>query len=66
MPMELKYKVKKEYLWVEFSGKRTPGKEVEEAIDIWKKVADLCEKNNLKRIMVISKVEGRLPALSFL
>ncbi len=51
MPIQLTYKVYENFLKVEFSGKRTAGKQVEESIRIWKEVVDLCEKEKLNSIM---------------
>jgi len=64
MPLKLKHKVFGEYLWVEFTGNRTSGQEVEEGINAWKQVADIAKMENQNRIMVISKVRGRLPIVS--
>ena len=51
-------------MWIEFTGNRTPGNEIQEGIVAWKKVAYLAKELNRTRIMVISKVIGRLPAIS--
>ncbi len=64
MSLKLKHKAFKDYLRVEFNGNRTPGQEVEEGIATWKQVADIARKVKLNRIMVVSKVKGRLPAVS--
>lgn len=64
MSLKVKHKVFQDYLWIEFTGNRTPGNEIEEGIATWKKVADLAKELNRNRLMVVSKVVGRLPALS--
>ncbi len=64
MPLKLKYRVFEAYLWVEFTGHRTSGQEVEEGIKTWKQVADIARKENQNRIMVVTKVKGRLPIVS--
>ncbi len=64
MSLKLKHKAFDNYLRVEFNGKRTPGQEVEEGIASWKQVADIARKVKLNRIMVVSKVKGRLPTVS--
>ena len=64
MSLKLKHKAFGNYLRVEFNGKRTPGQEVEEGITSWKQVADNARKVELNRIMAVSKVKGRLPAVS--
>ncbi len=62
--LKLKHKAFDNYLRVEFNGKRAPGQEVVEGIATWKQVADIARKVELNRIMVVSKVKGRLPAVS--
>jgi len=64
MSIQLKHKVFKDYLRVEFNGVRTPGQELEEGIAAWKQVADMARSTNLNRIMVVSRVKGRLPVES--
>ncbi|MBT8308377.1 MAG: hypothetical protein KJN85_15665 [Maribacter sp.] len=64
MSLKVKHRVFQDYLWIEFTGNRTPGNEIEEGIATWKKVADLAKELNRNRLMVVSKVVGRLPALS--
>ncbi|NND79181.1 MAG: hypothetical protein HKN53_04725 [Maribacter sp.] len=64
MSIAIKHKVFKDFLRVEFKGKRTPGEELEEGIAAWKQVADMARNTNLNRIMVVSRVKGRLPAES--
>jgi len=64
MSIQLKNQVFEDYLRIEFSGKRTQGKELEEGIGAWKQVANIARKAHKNRIMVISKVIGRLPAVS--
>jgi len=64
MSLKLKHKAFENYLRVEFNGKRTSGQEVEEGIASWKQVADNARNVKLNRIMGISKVKGRLPAVS--
>lgn len=64
MSLKLKHKTFEDYLRVEFNGKRTAGQELEEGIATWKQVAYIARKVKLNRIMVVSKVKGRLPAVS--
>ncbi|MBT8298828.1 MAG: hypothetical protein KJO52_10875 [Maribacter sp.] len=64
MSIAIKHKVFKDFLRVEFKGKRTPGEELEEGIAAWKQVADMARSTNLNRIMVVSRVKGRLPVES--
>lgn len=61
MPVELNHQIENRYLKVELYGERTEGNEAEEGIGIWKKTTDLCEALKLNRILVHSKIEGRLP-----
>ncbi len=64
MSLKIKHNVFEDYLWIEFSGNRTPGKEVEEGIGAWKQVASIAKKVNQSRMIVVSKVIGRLPVVS--
>ncbi|NNK75568.1 MAG: hypothetical protein HKP42_05835 [Maribacter sp.] len=64
MSIAIKHKVFKDFLRVEFKGKRTPGEELEEGIAAWKQVADIARSTSLNRIMVVSRVKGRLPVES--
>lgn len=61
MPLKLKHSLNRDYLKVEILGQRTPGNEVAESKEIWKKVADLLREQEQSHILTIMKVEGRLP-----
>jgi hypothetical protein len=52
------------YIRVEVSGKRIPGKETDDAIRVWASVAETCRKKNITRILAINNIPGRLPALA--
>ncbi|MDX1314009.1 MAG: hypothetical protein R3356_00790 [Eudoraea sp.] len=64
MPLILKHSLNRDYLKIEILGKRTPGNEVSESKELWKKVADLLKVAKRDRILAIMKVEGRLPMSS--
>ena len=61
MPIQLEHKVFDNYLKVDITGIRTPGSEGQEMIEIWSRIAKLCEKSNCSKILAIMKIFGRLP-----
>ncbi len=59
MPYTLKYKVLNTHLAVKINGSRVPGKEVEEGVSRWSKVAQICEKEGHDHILVIMDLNGK-------
>ena len=62
MPYELSIQEKENYIRVEVSGQRTPGHEVEDAITVWSRVAEVCNAKQMDRVLSIYNLTGRLPA----
>ena len=63
MSLEISIQEFPDYLRVELSGARTSGREKEDAIDIWRQVIEACQTSGVNRILVISRVSGRIPTL---
>jgi hypothetical protein len=62
MPYEFSIQETENYIRVEVSGQRTPGSEVEDAIIVWSRVAEVCNAKQMDRILGIHNLTGRLPA----
>ncbi len=63
MPYDIAIKAKGNYIRLEASGNRIPGKEVEDIIDVWSQVVDKCKENGISLILAIFKLNGRVPVL---
>jgi len=50
-----------DYLRVDVSGECLPGREVEDSIGVWKKVAEVCREKGLARILAVCDIPGKLP-----
>lgn len=61
MPYRAEIQENPDYIRVEISGERRPGKEAEDFFDIWPPVADLCEKTRIQRILLVLRLAGRVP-----
>ncbi len=61
MSLKLKQKQFRTHLRVEISGVRTPGSEVKESLEIWKQIAELCNRSDHTKVLAIMKLTGRLP-----
>ncbi|WP_282054452.1 hypothetical protein [Maribacter luteus] len=64
MPVELTPRLQKDHLKIVLTGQRTLGQEGQEGIRIWTEITRLCEASNMNRILVRSKIEGRIPPSS--
>src|SRR5208283_1592199 len=64
MPYERIIKENQDHIRVEVSGNWTPGKELDDAIDVLAPVADICHKKNINYILAIWNVPGHIPALT--
>lgn len=63
MSLEINIQELPEYIRVEVSGSRTRGKEMEEAVDLWKQVVEVCQASGRDRILFITMATGRIPTL---
>ena len=63
MPYKVNIEDKKNYLRIEISGDRSPGQEATESKAFWSQVAELCSEKNVDKILTISTLTGRLPAM---
>jgi len=50
-----------DYVSIEMSGIRVDGQEVDQAIQVWQKMSEICEENDIKKILAISRITGSLP-----
>ncbi len=62
MPYESTFEPFEHYARVEISGERRPGHEVADAIDGGRKISAVCRSHGVKKLLVIFKMTGRLPA----
>jgi len=62
MPYETAFEILDDYIRAEVSGDRRPGHEVADAIHSGRQVSAACKKHGVKRLLVIFKMTGRLPA----
>jgi predicted fused transcriptional regulator/phosphomethylpyrimidine kinase len=62
MPYELSIQEKENYIRVDVSGQRTPGHEIEDAISVWSRVAEVLNEKQIDRVLAIYNLTGRLPA----
>lgn len=60
MSYNITIKEKGNHIRVEVTGKRIPGKEVEDAGIIWSQVSEICRTKNIDKILLVSKVTGPL------
>lgn len=63
MALEVSIQECKDHIRVEVSGERTSGNEKEDAINLWTQVVEVCRKSEVKKILVISTLTGRVPAV---
>lgn len=64
MSYNITVKEKGNHIRVEVTGKRIPGKEVEDAGIIWSQVSEICRTKNIDKILLVSKVTGPLSFLA--
>jgi hypothetical protein len=62
MPYETAIEILDDYIRVEISGDRRPGHEVADAIHSGRQMSAACKKHGVRRVLVIFKLTGRLPA----
>jgi len=61
MPLQLSHKNHKDHMEIITAGIRTPGKEMSELQQVWKKVFSIAEKHGQLQILAHIKEEGRWP-----
>jgi len=64
MPYEFVIQENQDHIRVEVSGDWTPGKELEDAIDVLTQVADICHKKGINCILAIWDVPGHIPQIN--
>ena len=64
MPYECYIKHLPEYFRVDVTGNWTPGKELEDALAVWKQVAEVYQKSNVSKVLSVWDVPGHLPTMS--
>jgi hypothetical protein len=64
MPYECVIQENQDHIRAEVSGAWTPGKELDDAIDVLAQAADICHKKGIYCILVMVDVPGRLPPLT--
>jgi hypothetical protein len=64
MPHKLIFQKNPDHVRVEVSGESTPGKEMNEVVDILKQATEICHKEGIKRILAIFDVPGKLPSMA--
>jgi hypothetical protein len=60
MNMAYDYKIedKQQYIRVEISGMRRPGKQVKDIVPIWSEVTQTCKEKNIHKLLAILKLTG--------
>ena len=61
MPYDVKIEEKEEYLRVEVEGTRIIGREVDDSIDVWIQIAEICKTKNINYILAILNITGKMP-----
>ena len=64
MPTVHRIDNKQDFLRLEVSGQWTPGKEAREATAIFSKLAAMCRKTGICRIIKVFHIPGRLPTMA--
>jgi len=62
MPYEFQLQVHEGYLRVEVSGARTPGQEVNDAIQTGQQISEAVRSSGVRKVLAIFRMTGRLPA----
>jgi hypothetical protein len=62
MPYDLCIEEKDNYIRVEASGNRVPGRLAEDAIQLWAKVSEHCRVKNISNILAIYNISGNIPS----
>ena len=53
-----------DYLRMDVAGNYSPGMEVEEAKEFYAQAFELCRKNNVRRLLAVFDMPGRIPTMS--
>jgi hypothetical protein len=64
MPYDFTIHNKGDHIRAEISGKRIRNKEVEDMVRVLFHVTDFCRKEGISRILIISSLTGRIPAIA--
>ena len=63
MSLEINIREFKDYIRVDVSGTRTRGKEMEEALELMKRIVEVCRASGIYRVLSVSRVSGQIPTL---
>ena len=64
MPYNTTFKENVDHLRVEVIGKRVQGSEVDDSIDVWTQVAEICKAKNINHILAILRITGKMPTMA--
>lgn len=64
MSYHIVMEIREDYLRVEVSGHRDPGDEVARSLESWRKVANICREHDIRAVLTILNLSGRLPILA--
>jgi len=62
MPYDFQIQVHEDYLRVEVSGTRTPGQEVNDAVQTGQQISEAVRRSGVRKVLTIFRMTGRLPA----
>jgi hypothetical protein len=64
MSYDISIQEKQGYIRVEVSGERTSGQEAKAAIDLWMRLAEVCNDKGIFRVLAIYDLNGDLPTIA--
>lgn len=64
MAYDYKIEDRQQYIWVEISGVRTPGKELEDIAPIWAEAIRTCREKKTNKLLAILKLRGKMSIIA--
>ncbi len=64
MAYDYKIEDRQQYIWVEISGVRTPGKELEDIAPIWAEAIRKCREKKTNKLLAILKLRGKMSIIA--
>jgi hypothetical protein len=63
MAYDYKIEDKQQYIRVEISGRRIPGKQLEEIIPIWSEAVQTCQEKNTLKLLAVLNLTGKVTTI---
>ena len=64
MAYDYKIEDRQQYIWVEISGARTPGKELEDIVPIWSEATHTCREKKNNKLLAVLKLTGKMSIIA--